>query len=185
MTVSLSISSALRVAKSLAGSAGSLFGQFTSPLLRFSGIETVMSANAALGPRSPENISPGSCERCRVVATSISTRLVEGTVSATGTSTPCGRLAHAERARANRMQRACKLKYPALNTVFPSVKRSRRLAARARSHPRLRLRNSASSSARLGKFPVWRVKCASAPGLVHSFLLRLQYVPKRIRSVAS
>ena len=50
-TVSLSINSALRVAKSVAGLAGSFFGQATSPTLRLPsfGMETVMSAKAGAG----------------------------------------------------------------------------------------------------------------------------------------
>ncbi|MGI4766432.1 MAG: hypothetical protein ACRYGP_15425 [Janthinobacterium lividum] len=53
-----------------------------------------MSAKAMpLGRRSPENMTPGTDVSSRVVATSISTRLVPGAVAATGIRTPCGRLA--------------------------------------------------------------------------------------------
>ena len=49
-----------------------------------------MSAKSSPGPRSPENISAGVL-RIRVVATSISTLLMPGAVTATGSRSPRGR----------------------------------------------------------------------------------------------
>ena len=86
----------VRTAKSVAGLEGSFFGQATSPTLRPLGMDTVMSAKDGASPRSPVNISAGLVERVRVVATSIFTRSVDGTVSATGSKTPLGRSAHPE-----------------------------------------------------------------------------------------
>ncbi|SIT55495.1 hypothetical protein BQ8794_220059 [Mesorhizobium prunaredense] len=71
-------------------------GHATSPTLRTEagGIDTVISANEGVSPRSPVYICAGLEERLRVVATSISTLLEEGEVSATGSSTFVGRDAH-------------------------------------------------------------------------------------------
>jgi hypothetical protein len=41
-------------------------------------MDTLTSAKLKVGPRSPENISPGSATAFRVVATTMSTRLVPG-----------------------------------------------------------------------------------------------------------
>ncbi|ASV84648.1 hypothetical protein CES85_5443 [Ochrobactrum quorumnocens] len=88
--------------------------------MRTLGSETLICAKEGVRARSPVNISPGTVDRARVVAISMSTRLDSGTVSATGLSTSFGcppQAASTTSTRHGRSRRIC----PAVDALHKQV----------------------------------------------------------------